>query len=125
MDLLKSFIIGSSAPVTIPILLKVSRMNKDKWNWNYIDYSMSMPIGFGGAAVVATILRNKFNISILISTLIVFLISLLIGYAVIRGIPMYNFTQKEWEAYTPRFLSLYIISFTTIFLLEYMLNSKE
>lgn len=124
-SLVKSFVIGSSAFITVPKLIRVGKIPKESWNWNYEDYSLFMPISYGLVAVAANITRSQFSMSIFTSIFILYIIVGITQYVVIRKFKFYNYTPEQWRKYFIRITILnHGIFYFIIFLLEKYLNES-
>ncbi len=118
-SLIKSFVIGSSAFVTLPRLVPAIFVPKDVSNYSYKNLSIVIPIWFGFMAVMANLLRTGLDIPLLTSIIIIGIIGIIIAVSFTRWMPLYNFSPQKWKLYYIRtgIISLGI-SYATIYLLE-------
>lgn len=104
MELLKSFVIGSSFIVCLPFFYAVLYHAPNK-RYSYENYTLFAPIGLGIWNMISLILaeylgltpRQRFALISVISSMSTMLMSTLFK--------TYNFTEKEWKKY---YLSIFI-----------------
>lgn len=123
-SLVKSFVIGSSAFITIPYLVHASKLSKNVWNFNFKEYSVVMPLYFGFMTILANIIRKEFNISLFISIIIIAVISMMFTATMIKTFK-HNILivyPEEWDIYWSKFILAYIFTYSIIFLLEKYLS---
>lgn len=122
-NLLKSFIVGSSIPISLPFLYRVSKIPDVDKNYSYETYSFVAPVFFGGMSVFATILNHTCNISLLYSLLIITIISVVFVLFLVDTLHSYNFTtRKQWLLYILRLIIFHSIAYTTIYYLINLLD---
>lgn len=114
--ILKSFIIGSSAPVFLPILYRVAHISDDCKNYPYKPYSWIAPIYFGITSSIAAILRHRYNIPLFHSLLIITIISIAFVLSLVISFHLYNFTtNQQWYQYVSRLVIFHSIAYLTIY----------
>lgn len=121
--LLKSFIIGSSAPIFLPILYRVSKLPEDRYNYNYKDYSVIAPVFYGSVSVLVLLLTKYLksylpgaNMALFYSILIVAIISIIHIIYVEKIVHPYNFTkERDWY----RWMAQIIVFYSTSYLFMY------
>jgi len=105
MDYLKSFVIGSSALVTLNHVSLLSIANKDIYDYSVKIYSLLAPVYYGLMAMLALYLKKIYKLSLQKSLFIASIISIIfvvsINYFIsrYRYKPYKNYTNKEWLKY--------------------------
>lgn len=112
---LQSFIIGSSSPVFVPFLRRVAKIPEERRNYSYEDYSIIAPLYFGTTAALASVARNKFDLSLAQSLLIITIISIIFVLSFVNAVNAYNFSEEEWNNYVMRIIIYHSIAYATIY----------
>lgn len=93
---LKSFVIGSSAPVVFPFFWGVSKFLPEK-KFSYVNYSFKAPAYFGLTNMLSLYLAKKFNLSAGKRFLLMSQVSPLFVSSWITAKKAYDFpTKKRW-----------------------------
>lgn len=104
-EYIKSFVIGSSAPVFLPFFAGVKAIPRTQRNYSYDPYTFKAPLYFGVMNVISRFLGEKFNLSLkqrlaLMGNLSPLMISTMIS---LRG--AYNFDSRS------RWIGQYLLLF--------------
>ncbi len=117
-NILSSFIIGTSAPVVLPFLYRVSKIPDECKNYSYKTYSMIAPLYFGITSSMAALLRIYGGVALLTSLLIITIISIIIVLLFVIMSNSYNFTtQTQWYKYISRIIIFHSIAYLIIYLI--------
>lgn len=117
-EVLKAFIVGSSAPIILPSIYRVYNIPEcvsdanmvGCKNYSYRTYTLSKPITAGLVSVAAYALRYKFSISLFYSFLIIEMINIIFILFYVCLFKFYNFKSREdWFMY-----ALKIIAFQSL-----------
>ena len=112
MDYLKSFIIGSSLPVTISFLLGVMK-SKHK-NYSYESYSLMAPIYFGLMNILALYLSKKYEWSLKQRLLYISILSAILVPSLAWFIQSYDMNIYKWVKYVVRVMINHLITYNLI-----------
>lgn len=123
ISLVKSFIVGSSAPVFLPILFRVSRANEGVYNYSYKSYSVIAPLFYGGTSVLITLAKKYFSSSLINTVIVVAILSVIYVIFMEQAADLYNFTKnKEWHKWASRLLMFHSMSYIFMYNLHKLFN---
>ena len=94
-NLLKSFVIGSSAAIFVPFYIYVSIIPESKINLK--TYAIKAALYFGIMNMLATFLGKKYNLSLFQRLLLITIISIAVIWIALTIYKPYNFkTKNRW-----------------------------
>lgn len=113
-NILKSFIIGSSFPVILPFFYVVSNIPTHLRNYSYFTYTWVAPLYLGIINVLATLIGQKWGLSLRQRYLLVGPLSgLLVGWLATM-FETYNYDRQEWVKYYLRIIFNHLLIFNTV-----------
>ena len=127
MKYLLQFIIGSCVFVFIWFFYFVNkRINDDRLNTNYYNYTMLMPLVFGALNVLGKVIQDYTKINDLFRYLLISITSALGLIFIITYNDVYNYSSLEWNIQYILVFIFYITAFACIMntLEKLVLNKK-
>jgi hypothetical protein len=126
-DYLLSFIIGSSAPVTILYFNAVSNYTKKgEIDVDYHMYTKLAPFYLGLLNMFGLYLAEKFNLSRRVRFLLISFIGIIIVGTSIKILGIYDFSKKDWLRHYLGLIIIYLFVFNIImFYLHKMLDCPK
>lgn len=127
MKYLLQFIIGSCVFVFIWFFYFVNkRINDNRLNTNYYNYTMLMPLVFGALNVLGKVIQDYTKINDLFRYLLISITSALGLIFIITYNDVYNYSSLEWNIHYILVFIFYITAFACIMntLEKLVLNKK-
>jgi len=123
VNYLKSFIIGTSLPVSIHFYDAVANIKKEDRNYSYILYSFLAPLWFGLMNILSLYIADKWNLSSRGRFITISIISSLLIVLLAKLLNAYNYSNSEWLSYYTTILVKHFLTFNVIiYLLEYYIK---
>ena len=120
---LKSFIIGSSFPVFSPFFYNVSKLPSNLKNYSYVTYTFIAPLYLGLINSLATLIGQKWNLSLRQRYLIIGPLSGLLVAGIATVMKTYNYNRQEWMNYYFRIILNHFLIFNiVIYFIEFLLQ---
>lgn len=120
---LKSFVIGSSFPVFAPFFYSVSQLPSNVKNYSYASYTLIAPLYLGIINILATLIGQKWNLSLRQRYLIIGPLSGLFVAFIATVMNTYNYNRQEWISYYQRIIFNHFLIFNiVIYFIELLLQ---
>lgn len=114
---IRSFVIGSSAPIALPFLHRVSKISEK--NYTYEDYSMILPLYFGVTSVIAKYVSTLTSLPFAIVIAVVTILSAIFVAVFALVTNKYDFgDEMPPKEYFCNLIFFHGIAYATIYLLD-------
>jgi Na+-transporting NADH:ubiquinone oxidoreductase subunit NqrB len=114
VNYLRAFVIGSSLFVFILFFITVYKIDPNKRNYTYLEYTIIAPIYLGFINMFALWISNTFNLSRRKKYLYMSIIAPLFIIFYVYSNNIYSFSLNEWIEYVLGIFLLYLFVFNII-----------
>ena len=119
MKYLRAFVIGSSFLVFLPHFIAVARLNEEKLNYTYKQYTFIAPLYYGLMNMISLFIALQFGLSSRQRYLLIGTVSPLIVVSFSYSFKTYDYEGEEWLNYSVGlFLKHFLIWNIVVFLLD-------
>jgi hypothetical protein len=119
-EYLRAFVIGSSFFIIFPFFFAVSQFEKNKFNFEYVDYTFLAPIYLGLMNVFSLYIAKTFHLTKQLRFLYTSLFSPTVIVLTVYYFNIYNYTLYEW---IDHIIKLYLFYFIIVNFILFLLDT--